>query len=59
MGDWLRRVEERLAGVNGAAAKPSALHPFLSPDDPHPFVETFLKSDPLTTDQVPLCKPHL
>ncbi|KAI0349086.1 hypothetical protein OH77DRAFT_195614 [Trametes cingulata] len=27
--DWLRRVEELLAGVNGHRQKPSALHPAL------------------------------
>ena len=51
-GDWLRRVEERFAGVNGAATKPSVLQSFLSLDDPHPFVGTFFKSYPLATEQL-------
>ncbi|KAG6810051.1 hypothetical protein H0H92_013546 [Tricholoma furcatifolium] len=38
-GDWLRRVEERFAGVNGTAAKPSVLQSYTSLDDPLPFVE--------------------
>ena len=51
-GDWLRRVEERFAGVNGAATKPSVLQSFSSLDDPHPFVKTFFTSYPLATEQL-------
>ncbi|KAG5646963.1 hypothetical protein DXG03_001686 [Asterophora parasitica] len=51
-GDWLRRVEERFAGVNGSAAKPSILQSFTSLDDPLPFVETFFKAYPLAAEQL-------
>lgn len=51
-GDWLRRVEERFAGVNGAATKPSVLQSFSSLDDPLPFINTFFKSYPLATEQL-------
>ncbi|GLB40343.1 putative protein with domain of unknown function (DUF1729) [Lyophyllum shimeji] len=51
-GDWLRRVEERFAGVNGTAAKPSVLQSYNSLDDPLPFVETFFKAYPLATEQL-------
>jgi fatty acid synthase subunit alpha len=50
-GDWLRRVEERFAGVNGVT-KPSVLQSFSSLDDPLPFVETFFRSYPLATEQL-------
>ncbi|KAF5382044.1 hypothetical protein D9615_004428 [Tricholomella constricta] len=51
-GDWLRRVEERFAGVNGAAAKPSILQSYTSLDNPLPFVETFFKAYPLAAEQL-------
>ncbi|KAG5638483.1 hypothetical protein H0H81_012415 [Sphagnurus paluster] len=51
-GDWLRRVEERFAGVNGTATKPSVLQSYNSLDDPLPFVETFFKAYPLATKQL-------
>jgi fatty acid synthase subunit alpha, fungi type len=51
-GDWLRRVEERFAGVHGGATKPSVLQSFSSLDDPLPFVETFFESYPLATEQL-------
>jgi len=51
-GDWLRRVEERFAGVNGTGKKPSLLQNFSSLDDPLPFVEPFFKKYPLATEQL-------
>ncbi|KAH0585247.1 hypothetical protein H2248_008491 [Termitomyces sp. 'cryptogamus'] len=51
-GDWLRRIEERFAGVNGSAAKPSVLQSYTSLDEPLPFVETFFKAYPLATQQL-------
>ena len=51
-GDWLRRVEERFAGVNGGGAEPSILQSYVSLDDPLPFVETFFKTYPLATEQL-------
>jgi fatty acid synthase subunit alpha, fungi type len=50
-GDWLRRVEERFAGVNGAV-KASVLQSFSLLDDPLPFVETFFEAYPLAREQL-------
>ncbi|KAG8889684.1 3-oxoacyl-[acyl-carrier-protein] synthase [Tulasnella sp. 332] len=41
-GDWLRRVEERFAGVDGKP-KTSILQSYSSLDDPSPFVTQFFK----------------
>ncbi|KAJ7158521.1 fatty acid synthase [Mycena filopes] len=51
-GDWLRRVEERFAGVNGGGDKPSVLQSYTSLDDPLPFIESFLKEYPIATRQL-------
>ncbi|KAF9490473.1 fatty acid synthetase alpha subunit [Pleurotus eryngii] len=51
-GDWLRRVEERFAGVNGGGNKASILQSYASLDDPLPFVEAFLKKYPLAKEQL-------
>lgn len=51
-GDWLRRVEERFAGVNGGGSKPSILQSYTSLDDPLPFVDSFFKKYPLATEQL-------
>ncbi|KAJ7808682.1 hypothetical protein B0H14DRAFT_3761317 [Mycena olivaceomarginata] len=51
-GDWLRRVEERFAGVNGGSDKPSLLQSYTSLDDPLPFIESFLKAYPIATRQL-------
>ncbi|KAJ7019830.1 fatty acid synthase [Mycena alexandri] len=51
-GDWLRRVEERFAGVNGGGDKPSLLQSYTSLDDPLPFIESFLKEYPIATRQL-------
>jgi fatty acid synthase subunit alpha len=45
-GDWLRRVEERFAGVNGGGVKLS-LQNFSSLNDPLPFVKSFFETYPL------------
>ncbi|KAF8199703.1 fatty acid synthase [Pholiota molesta] len=52
VGDWLRRVEERFAGVNGGGHKPSLLQNFSLLDDPLPFVKTFFEKYPLATEQL-------
>ena len=52
LGDWLRRVEERFAGVNGVGNKPSVLLIFSSLDDPLPFVEMFFANYPLAAEQL-------
>lgn len=51
-GDWLRRVEERFAGVNGGGAKASFLQSFKSLDDPSPFVKQFFEKYPVSTIQL-------
>ncbi|KAI0685962.1 fatty acid synthase [Cytidiella melzeri] len=50
-GDWLRRIEERFAGVNGGA-KASIIQSYSSLDKPHAFVEEFFKAYPLATEQL-------
>ncbi|KAK7690523.1 hypothetical protein QCA50_005621 [Cerrena zonata] len=50
-GDWLRRVEERFAGVNGSA-KASILQSFKSLDKPEVFVKEFFKTYPLASEQL-------
>jgi hypothetical protein len=42
-GDWLRRIEERFAGVNGGGQIPSTLQSFTRLDQSHAFVEEFFK----------------
>ncbi|KAF9648674.1 fatty acid synthase [Thelephora ganbajun] len=51
-GDWLRRIEERFAGVNGGGQIPSILQSFTSLDQPHTFVEEFFKKYPTGTTQL-------
>jgi hypothetical protein len=50
-GDWLRRVEERFAGVNGEGVK-SLLQNFSSLNDPLPFVKCFFEAYPLAAEQL-------
>ncbi|OJT02257.1 Fatty acid synthase subunit alpha [Trametes pubescens] len=50
-GDWLRRVEERFAGVNGGQ-KPSILQSYTSLDKPQAFIEKFFKTYPAATEQL-------
>lgn len=50
-GDWLRRVEERFAGVNGGK-KASILQSYTSLDAPKAFIEEFFKAYPLATQQL-------
>ncbi|KAI0635636.1 fatty acid synthase [Trametes polyzona] len=51
-GDWLRRVEERFAGVNGGGNKPSILQSYTSLDKPQAFIEQFFKTYPAATEQL-------
>ncbi|TFY80295.1 hypothetical protein EWM64_g3715 [Hericium alpestre] len=51
-GDWLRRVEERFAGVNGGGPKASILQSYSSLDKPDAFVQEFFKAYPLATEQL-------
>lgn len=50
-GDWLRRVEERFAGVNGSL-KASILQSFKLLDKPQAFLEEFFKTYPQATEQL-------
>ena len=51
-GDWLRRIEERFAGVNGGGQIPSILQSFTSLDQPHAFIEEFFKKYSTGTTQL-------
>jgi enoyl reductase-like protein len=51
-GDWLRRVEERFAGVNGSGGKHSLLQNFSTLNDPLPFVGDFFNAYPLAKGQL-------
>ena len=51
-GDWLRRIEERFAGVNGGGQIPSILQSFTSLDQPHAFVEEFFEKHSTGTTQL-------
>ena len=51
LGDWLRRGEERFAGVHGKP-KQSILHSYNSLNDPEPFVITFLGTYPEAREQL-------
>ena len=51
-GDWMRRVEERFAGVNGGGLKSSLLQNFSSLNDPLPFVKSFFVAYPLAAEQL-------
>ena len=44
VGDWLRRVEERFAGVDGIRTKESLVQSFSSLDKPSPTVNAFFES---------------
>lgn len=50
-GDWLRRIEERFAGVNGKP-KASILQSYTSLDSPAEFVKTFFETYPKATKQL-------
>ncbi|KAL4066936.1 hypothetical protein J3A83DRAFT_4165578 [Scleroderma citrinum] len=50
-GDWLRRIEERFAGVNGGL-KPSILQSFNQLDDPTTFVSEFFAKYSAATEQL-------
>jgi len=42
-GDWLRRIEERFAGVKSGGKIPSILRSYTSLGRPHAFVEDFFR----------------
>ncbi|KIM75602.1 hypothetical protein PILCRDRAFT_798953 [Piloderma croceum F 1598] len=51
-GDWLRRVEERFAGMNGGGAKASALQSSASLGNPYSFVKDFIAKYPASSTQL-------
>ncbi|KAF8271214.1 fatty acid synthase [Lactarius quietus] len=51
-GDWLRRVEERFAGVNGGGPKASILQSYSSLDKPSAFVSTFFEKYLVAKEQL-------
>ncbi|KAI0282264.1 hypothetical protein BGY98DRAFT_1174608 [Russula aff. rugulosa BPL654] len=51
-GDWLRRVEERFAGVNGSGPKASKLQSYSNLDEPSAFITSFFEKYPLATKQL-------
>jgi len=51
-GDWLRRIEERFAGLDDGGDKPSVLQSYASLDEPLPFVEQFFEKYPLGREQL-------
>ncbi|KZP00458.1 fatty acid synthase [Calocera viscosa TUFC12733] len=52
VGDWLRRVEERFAGVNGHGPKASVLQSFTSLDHPEAFLTKFFETYPASKEQL-------
>lgn len=52
VGDWIRRVEERLSNVNAGSVKVSALQSYSELDNPAPFLEKFLTLYPAARDQI-------
>ncbi|WWD18974.1 hypothetical protein CI109_103431 [Kwoniella shandongensis] len=52
VGDWLRRVEERFAGVDGIRTKESLLQSFSSLDKPFPTLDSFFGSYPRAKSQL-------
>lgn len=51
VGDWLRRVEERFAGLN-RAPKASVLQSYATLEDPEPFLDAFVKAYPQAREQL-------
>ncbi|KAL0953237.1 hypothetical protein HGRIS_004490 [Hohenbuehelia grisea] len=54
-GDWLRRVEERFAGIKGNPEKTkvrSVLQSYSQLDEPYKFAEEFLENFPLAREQL-------
>jgi len=52
VGDWLRRVEERFAGVDGIRTKESLVQSFSSLDKPVPTIDAFFGSYPRARTQL-------
>lgn len=52
VGDWLRRVEERFAGVDGIRTKESLIQSFTVLNDPFPATDSFFASYPQAKTQL-------
>lgn len=52
VGDWIRRVEERLSNVNGDSVKVSTLQSYAELDAPAAFLDKFLVDYPAAKDQI-------
>ncbi|KAK4048983.1 fatty acid synthase alpha subunit Lsd1 [Microbotryomycetes sp. JL221] len=52
MGDWIRRVEERLSNVNSGSLKVSALQSYDELNDPMPFLDKFMQQYPAVKDTI-------
>lgn len=52
LGDWIRRVEERLSNVNAGIVKVSSLQSYHELDEPKAFLEKFLVHYPAAAEQV-------
>ncbi|SGZ13219.1 BQ5605_C028g10556 [Microbotryum silenes-dioicae] len=50
MGDWIRRVEERLSNVNSGSLKVSALQSYNELDDPQAFLTKFNQQYPAAAE---------
>ena len=51
-GDWLRRIEECVAGVNGSGPKASKFQSYSSLDKLSTFVTGFFEKYPVATEQL-------
>ena len=52
VGDWLRRVEERFAGIDGIRTKESLIQSFSSLDRPAPTLDAFFQQYPRGKSQL-------
>ncbi|BGP33367.1 fatty acid synthase alpha subunit Lsd1 [Rhodotorula toruloides] len=52
VGDWIRRVEERLSNVNDLGVKISALQSYSELNEPEAFLKKFLTQYPQAEDQI-------
>ncbi|GAA5936216.1 hypothetical protein JCM1841_007037 [Sporobolomyces salmonicolor] len=52
VGDWIRRVEERLSNVNASGLKVSALQSYTELNEPDAFLRKFLLQYPEAQDQI-------
>lgn len=52
VGDWIRRVEERLSNVNSGSLKVSALQSYTELNEPAAFLAKFLEQYPAAEEQI-------